>query len=143
MSQHTSQPGRRRRTGQGSRPPVHALERTLQETTVKPLEISLGHTPPQDGGSGVEPIPLPLLEPRLQKRYLIMVRSHVRTAPALAAGVASLPGSASAFAATQATWRFLANERATLPVLVEPLREQARRQVAALKSRFAILVHDW
>ena len=81
MSQHTSQPGRRRRTGQGSRPPVHALESTLQEATVEPPGISLGHTPPHDGGSGIEPIPLPPLEPRLLKRYLILVQSHMRSAP--------------------------------------------------------------
>jgi hypothetical protein len=72
-----------------------------------------------------------------------MVLSHLRSAPALAAGVASLPSPASAFAATQAAWRFLGNERATLPVLVEPLREHARSQVGALKSGFAILIHDW
>jgi hypothetical protein len=115
----------------------------VQEATVESLDISLGHTPPHDGGSRIEPIPLPSLEPRLQRRYLIMVQSHMRSAPALAAGVASLPSSASAFAATQAAWRFLGNERVTLPVLVEPLREHARSQVGALKSRFAILIHDW
>ena len=141
MNQHTSQAGRRRRTG--SRPPVRALESTLQEATVEPPGISLGHTPPHDGGSEIGSIPLPSLEPRLQRRYLIMVQSHMRSAPALAAGVASLPSSASAFAATQGAWRFLGNERATLPVLVEPLREHARSQIGALKSRFAILVHDW
>jgi hypothetical protein len=143
MSQHTSRAGRRRRTEQGGRPPLHALESSLEEATVEPLDISLGHTPPHDRGSGIEPIPLPSLEPRLQRRYLIMVQSHMRSAPALAAGVASLPSSASAFAATQGAWRFLGNERATLPVLVEPLREHARSQVGALKSRFAILIHDW
>jgi hypothetical protein len=86
---------------------------------------------------------LPPLEPRLQKRYLIMVQSHMRAAPELAAGVPSLPSSASAFAATQASWRFLNNERATLHVLVDPLREHARSRVEALKSRFALLIHDW
>ena len=72
-----------------------------------------------------------------------MVQSHMRSAPALAAGVASLPSTSEAFAATQATWRFLSNERATLPALVEPLREDGRNRVKELKSRFAMLVHDW
>jgi hypothetical protein len=143
MSHHTSRAGRRRRTEQGGRPLLHALDSSVEEAAVERLSISPGHIPPHDRGAGIEPIPLPLLEPRLQKRYLIMVQSHMRSAPKLAAGVASLPSTASAFAATQAAWRFLGNERATLPVLVEPLREQARIQVGALKSRFAILVHDW
>ena len=83
------------------------------------------------------------LEPRLQERYLILVQSHLRAAPELAAGVASLPGTASAFAATQATWRFLNNERVTLPTLVQPLREVAICRTQETQSPFVILVHDW
>jgi hypothetical protein len=93
--------------------------------------------------AAIQGIALPALERRLQKRYLIMVQSHLRSAPELAAGVASLPSSAEAFAATQATWRFLNNERVGLPVLVEPLRELGRRGLKGSKSRFALLVHDW
>ena len=80
---------------------------------------------------------------RLQKRYLIMVQSHLRSAPELAAGVASLPSTSAAFAATQATWRFLNNERVGMPELIEPPREVGRGRVRELKSRFALLVHDW
>ena len=72
-----------------------------------------------------------------------MVQSHLRSAPELAAGVASLPSTSQAFAATQATWRFLNNERVGMPDLVEPLREVGRSRVGKLKSRFALLVHDW
>jgi hypothetical protein len=67
----------------------------------------------------------------------------LRTAPALAAGVASQPRAGPAFAATQAAWRFLNNERVSLPVLVQPLREVGRRRLEASKSPFALLVHDW
>lgn len=73
----------------------------------------------------------------------MLVRSHLRTAPALAAGVASLPRAGPAFAATQAAWRFLNNERVPLPALVQPLREMGRRRLEASKSPFALLVHDW
>ena len=93
--------------------------------------------------TAIQGIDLPSLEQRLRKRYLIMVQSHLRSAPQLAAGVASLPGTSQAFAATQATWRFLNNERVGMPDLVEPLREVGRSRVGELKSRFALLVHDW
>ena len=73
--------------------------------------------------TAIQEIDLPSLEQLLRKRYLIMVQSHLRSAPQLAAGVASLPGTSQAFAATQATWRFLNNERVGIPDLVEPLRE--------------------
>jgi hypothetical protein len=91
----------------------------------------------------IDGIALPELERRLQRRYLIMVQSHLRSAPELAAGVASLPSAAEAFAATQATWRFLGNDRVSLPVLVDPLRDVGRNRVKETTSRFALLVHDW
>jgi hypothetical protein len=93
--------------------------------------------------AAIEGIGLPPLERRLQKRYLIMVQSHLRSAPALAAGVASLPSTAEAFAATQATWRFLSNDRVSLPTLAEPLREVGRNRLKESNARFALLVHDW
>jgi hypothetical protein len=67
----------------------------------------------------------------------------MRSAQKLAAGVASLPSTSSAFAATQATWRFLKNDQVELRALIEPLREMARLQAEQLQSRFALLVHDW
>ena len=73
----------------------------------------------------------------------MLVQSHLHSAPELAAGVASLPSTGSAFAATQAAWRFLNNERVTLPALVEPLREAGRSRASATRARFALLVHDW
>ena len=73
----------------------------------------------------------------------MLVQSHVHAAPALAAGVASLPSAGSAFAATQAAWRFLNNERVTLPALVEPLRDVGRSRSAVSTAGFVLLVHDW
>ena len=73
----------------------------------------------------------------------MLVQSHLHVANALAAGVAALPGAASAFAATQAAWRFLNNERVTLSTLVEPLRAVARQRLAGLEAPFVLLVHDW
>ena len=73
----------------------------------------------------------------------MLVQSHVHAAPELAAGVASLPNAGSAFAATQAAWRFLNNERVTLPALVKPLRDVGRSRIAVSTADFVLLVHDW
>jgi hypothetical protein len=83
------------------------------------------------------------LEPRLQQRYLILVQSHMRAAPELAAGVASLPSVSSSFAATQAAWRFLNNEGVSLRTLVEPLRKLGISCAKRSQARFLLLVHDW
>lgn len=88
-------------------------------------------------------IATPPLELRLQKRYLMLVKSHLHAAPELAAGVASLPSAGSAFAATQAAWRFLNNERVSLPALVEPLREAGCRRAETTDAPFVLLAHDW
>jgi hypothetical protein len=49
----------------------------------------------------------------------------------------------SAFAETMAAWRFYNNSRIEMAELVEPLREYARRQLAANQASFVMLVHDW
>jgi hypothetical protein len=73
----------------------------------------------------------------------MLVHSHLHAAPELAAGVASLPGVGSAFAATQAAWRFLNNDRVALPTLTEPLRDVGRCCVQKTQSPFVLLIHDW
>lgn len=88
-------------------------------------------------------IALPPLEKRLKSRYLILVQAHMHSVSKLAAGVASLPSVTSAFAATQAAWRFLNNARVTLAALIEPLRAVGRNRLAATDAPFALLVHDW
>lgn len=89
-------------------------------------------------------IVLPPLERRLQERYRKLVISHMQSAPKLAAGVRSLPElTTTAFAATQAAWRFLNNANVTLEALVEPLRQVARETSANLNAPFVLLVHDW
>jgi hypothetical protein len=91
----------------------------------------------------MQAIELPPLESRLQKRYHTLVLSHMRNASPLVAGVACLPDTAQAFAATQAAWRFHNNEHVTLTALVQPLRDVGRDRLATTTSPFALLVHDW
>jgi hypothetical protein len=86
----------------------------------------------------------PPLEPRLQRRYETMVQGHLHSAPKLAAGMSALPGVAQPFAAVQAAWRFLHNEKVTLPSLVAPLRQVGvERSNADEGVDFTLLVHDW
>jgi hypothetical protein len=59
------------------------------------------------------------------------------------AGPSAPPGPTSAFAATQAAWRFLHNERVSLPVLAGPLLEVARRWRQERPATWALVVHDW
>ena len=84
-----------------------------------------------------------LKDGRLSKRWLKLVRSQMKSASPLAAGVGSLPSTKQAFSATQAAWRFYNNERVTLRELIEPLRDYVREQVAGSSAPFVLLAHDW
>lgn len=91
-------------------------------------------------------IATPPLELRLQQRYFKMVQSHLHSVPKLAAGLSTLPDVNSAFASTQAAWRFLNNDRVTLPDLVAPLRQVAIERANSYTDDsvgFHMLVHDW
>jgi hypothetical protein len=81
-------------------------------------------------------------EPRLQRRYQQLVEEHLGAASPLAAGLRRLPTAPSAFAATQAAWRFFHNPRLTLPQLGQPLLEAATAAAPSC-ARFALVVHDW
>lgn len=62
---------------------------------------------------------------------------------AVAAGIQALPSTATAFAATQAAWRFFSNPRVTLPILVKPLQAEGRRAAAESESPFVLVAIDW
>jgi hypothetical protein len=83
------------------------------------------------------------MERRLQRRYLVLVKSHMQAFQKLAAGIKSLASTRSSFAATQGAWRFLGNERVTLPALVRPLHAVAVIRAAASSAKFHLLAHDW
>lgn len=85
------------------------------------------------------------MEGRLCARYVALVKEHMRTATSVASGLASLPGEGKAASCAQAMWRFLSNDRVTLPALAEPPREVARQVVNAdaYASGYVLLVHDW
>jgi hypothetical protein len=68
------------------------------------------------------------------------VKQHFKHAPKTAAGPALPSSAATTFAAAQAVWRFLDNERVSLPKLVEPLIHFARKQI---RSPYTLAIIDW
>jgi hypothetical protein len=71
------------------------------------------------------------------------VRQHLHSAGKSFAGPSAPPDENTAFAATQAAWRFLHNDRVTLPKLAEPLLEVARQWRHENPTAWALVVHDW
>jgi hypothetical protein len=87
--------------------------------------------------------PLPEVESRLQDRYLQLLQEHMAPLGPVAAGLRALPRAASAFASTQAAWRFYRNPRVALRKLVQPLLDHARQAVPEACADYALVVHDW
>jgi hypothetical protein len=83
------------------------------------------------------------VESRLQDRYLQLIQEHLSPLQAVAAGLRALPGAASAFASTQAAWRFYRNDRVQLRRLAQPLIEHARRALPQACDDYALSIHDW
>ena len=88
-------------------------------------------------------VPLPPVEPRLQRRYLKMVESHCQAAQAVASGIHAVPDVKTPFAATQAAYRFLNNEDVTLRALAKPLIDSVRTDIMSACNAWALVVHDW
>jgi hypothetical protein len=61
----------------------------------------------------------------------------------VATGLRSLPETNKAFAATQAAWRFFANERISLPALNQPILDYAREMSSSRLNRYALVIHDF
>jgi hypothetical protein len=60
----------------------------------------------------------------------------------VAAGLRALPGRGTAFASTQAAWRFYRNPAVRLPHLVEPLHQAARLAAESDLRAYALVIHD-
>src|SRR5436305_8362568 len=89
-------------------------------------------------------LPLPKLpDKRLVDRYEILVQEHLAPTQRLAAGLRALPDTATAFAHTQAAWRFFNNERISLPGLAQAPLQALREGVTCACQRFVLLIHDW
>jgi len=85
---------------------------------------------------------LPPVDKRLQARFEELVKEHAGQAQRVAAGPRSLPGEGSAFARTQAAWRFFKNKSLSLPALAQPLLDHAA-EVAKGCQGYCLVPHDW
>lgn len=88
-------------------------------------------------------IKVPKLEPRLQNRYRILVQQHLSPAQSVASGLRNLPNTAKSFTAAQAAWRFYQNKRVTLPLLAEPIINQARELSLTCSNKYCLVMHDF
>jgi hypothetical protein len=71
------------------------------------------------------------------------VQQHLSPTHSVAAGLRSLPRTNKPFAATQAAWRFFANERVTLPLLAEPIIAHARELSVAHSAHYSLVMDDF
>lgn len=65
------------------------------------------------------------------------------TGNSLASGLRALPDTRTAFASTQAAWRFWHNDEVSLKRLIGPLLEEARTGLAEACDAFGLVMHDW
>ena len=72
-----------------------------------------------------------------------MITEHLHVSDKIASGPRALPDTRSAFATTQAAWRFYKNEDTTLEVLVAPLFQEAHQAVHDSCKDHVLAIHDW
>ena len=83
------------------------------------------------------------LESRLRNRYATLIKESLNVAPELAQGVKTLSHHHTAWANTQAAWRFLGNENVTFPLLSLPLNQAAKQELSACGEAYGLVAHDW
>jgi hypothetical protein len=83
------------------------------------------------------------MDRRLQRRYYELVREHTHALTPTTTGPSALPGDRTAFASTQALWRFVNNDAVSLAALMEPVREAGRDALTRCAAGPALIVHDW
>ena len=71
------------------------------------------------------------------------MESHLKPGQRLASASQSKGGTPSSVAATQAAWRFYANEKTSLSKLAEPLVEASLEGIETYCEAYALIVHDW
>ena len=79
----------------------------------------------------------------MRERFVKLVKTQLKSSTRTAAGPRALPELGRAATASQAAWRFLNNDRVTMQVLAEPLRQVGRDGCSQSESPFVLLAHDW
>src|ERR1044072_4682730 len=88
-------------------------------------------------------IETPCLEPRLKKRYRVLVQQHLSKAESVATGLRLLPRTATAFSAAQTAWPFYQNKETNLQGLAEPIIESAKVAAQSKCRNYCLIVNDW
>lgn len=73
----------------------------------------------------------------------MLVRQHMSVAQSIATGLRSFTPTNKPFTATQAAWRFFANERVSLPDLAEPIIEYAQEVSSCQVKSYSLVMHDF
>ncbi len=84
----------------------------------------------------------PAVEPRLQHRYQLLVKQHLRAADSTATGLRVPAADGSRKAADLAAGRFYDNARVSLAALGAPLVARAHTDLAVACRAYALCVHD-
>ena len=84
----------------------------------------------------------PPIEPRLQKRYRILVEQHLGTCKSIATGVRVRLTQSSPKAAAKGASRFYDNDAISLLDLGAPLVKRARQEIKEHCQSYALCVHD-
>ena len=73
----------------------------------------------------------------------MLIKDHLNVAPKLAQGVKALSHHETAWANTQAAWRFFNNDNVTYPQLSLPLLQAARQELRGCATEYGLVAHDW
>lgn len=90
----------------------------------------------------VHVIKTPDVEPRLQKRYSILVQQHLGPAEALATGLRILPQGQTLMSSAMGAYRFYKNDRISLVKTFEPIKAHAKEAISRCQQ-WALVIHDW
>lgn len=71
------------------------------------------------------------------------MKQHLRTAQSVASSILALGQGGEAFSVVQAMWRFVNNERISLPQLAIPMIEQAKAATKKQSRDYVLVMHDW
>jgi hypothetical protein len=83
------------------------------------------------------------LEPRLQRRCAKLVESHLQAMQSVASGIHAVGSVTHGFAATQGAYRFLNNDRVSLPQLAQQAIDLGRQEAGQTCDHYVLVVHDW
>ena len=83
------------------------------------------------------------IDPRLSRRYNLLVKSQIKVSEQLSSGVKSVLSESEAFSQTQAAWRFFNNENCKLTELIKPILTSGLSESEKICKDYCLVSHDW